>query len=408
MLSDILLEDAQELLINNIIALPGQAIRLETALGRICHQDIHALHDLPPVYQSAVDGYAIAMDYGVNCKQYLLKENLLPVDYPCCSLKPGQAAGVVTGGPVPPGAKAVIAREFTELKGGYVTCLSGINPGDNLKVPGEDFRAGDIIAKRGTPLTPGLIGVLAAYGITKIKAFHRPRVAVLNLGREIVPYHEFPAPGQKRDSNAPLLAALVQQDGAEPAGVETVGDMELVPVKDQLEKLLKKVDVVLTTGGAASGVNDQALAAIKLIGARPLFWGVKVKPGSHSGAAVLNSKLIISLSGNPAACAVGYHLLATPVLRALQGLNPGLVRLSAVSKDTLFKKGGPRRFVRGYAFWHPNNWFVSFLPGQKSSMLRSLINYNVLVDLPAGCPPVEEGQEVSIILLPSCNIRSNC
>lgn len=388
---------------NNIIALPGRSIHLEKAPGRVCYQDIYALHDLPSFLQSAVDGYAVSIDNGANHKQYLLKESLRPGDYSGFSLEPGQAAGVVTGGPVPPGTQAVIAQEFTELKGGYVTCLSRVNPGDNLKKPGEDLLYGEIIAKRGTFLSPGLIGALAAYGIRQIKVFKRPKVAVLSMGREIVPYHEAPAPGQTRDSNSLFLDALVQQDGAKVTGVETVGDMEPVQIKYRLEKLLEQVDVVLTTGGAASGVCDQALNSIRLTGARPLFWGVKVKPGNHSGAAVLHSKLIISLSGNPAACAVGYHLLATPVLRALQGLNPGLVHVRAVCKNTLLKKGSPRRFIRGHAFWHQNKWQVSFLPEQKSSMLRSLINYNALIDLPAGSPPVQEGQEVSIILLPSCN-----
>lgn len=403
MLTNILLEEARELLVNNIIALPGRSIPPETALGRVCCQDIHAMHDLPPFLQSAVDGYAVSTGNGADDKHYLLKESLRPGDYPGFSLKPGQAAGVVTGGPVPSGARAVIAQEFTELKGGYVTCLSKVNQGDNLKQPGEDFHSGDIMAKRGTILSPGLIGALAAYGVSQIKVFQRPKVAVLSLGREIVPYHQVPAPGQTRDSNGIFLAALVEQDGAEVTAVETVGDMEPVQVKYRLEKLLRQADVVLTTGGAASGVCDQALNAIRLTGARPLFWGIKIKPGSHSGAAVLKSKLIIALSGNPAACATGYHLLATPSLRALQGLNPEPVRLVAVCKNTLLKKGGPRRFVRGNAFWHQNKWQVSFGPGQKSSMLRSLINYNALIDLPAGHPPVEERQEVSIILLPSCN-----
>ncbi|WP_027366096.1 molybdopterin molybdotransferase MoeA [Desulfotruncus alcoholivorax] len=404
MLTNIPLEEARELLMSNIIALPGRFVLLEAASGRVCYQDTHALHDLPPFLQSAVDGYAVSMDDGADDKQYLLKESLRPGDYPGFSLKPGQAAGVVTGGPVPPGTRAVIPREFTELKEGYVTCLNGVNPGDNLKKPGEDFYAGDMMAKRGTILSPGLIGALAAYGVSQIKVFERPKVAVLSLGREIVPYHQEPAPGQTRDSNGIFLAALARRDGAEVTVAETAGDMEPLQIKCRLEKLLGQADVVLTTGGAASGIYDQALNAIRLTGARPLFWGVRMKPGSHSGAAIINSRLVIALSGNPAACAVGYHLLVTPVLRALQGLNPGLVRLGAVLRNTLLKKGGPRRFVRGHAFWHQNKWQVSFAPGQKSSMLRSLINYNALIDLPAGHPPVEAGQEVSIILLPSCNL----
>ncbi|MCG8402485.1 MAG: molybdopterin molybdotransferase MoeA [Firmicutes bacterium] len=402
MLTNVLLEEAQDLLINNLIALPGRFVDLETALGRVCRQDIHASHDLPPFWQAAMDGYALFISNDANRRQYLLRKSSRPGYDPGFSLQPGQAAGVATGGLVPPGAQAVIPQELTELKGEYVTCLSSVRPGDNLKEPGEDFHSGDIIAKQGAFLSPGLISALAAYGISRVEVFPRPKVAVLSLGKGIVPCYETPAPGQMRDSNGPLLAALAQLDGAQTLEPETAGGMEPAEIKHRLEQLLRQVDVVLTTGGAAFGACDQALDSIRQAGARPLFWGVKIKPGSHSGAAVLDTKLIIALSGNPAACAVGYHLLAGPVLRALQGRKLGPVRLEAVCKNSFPKKGGPRRFVRGHAFWGQDKWQVTCLPGQKSSMLRSLTNYNALIDLPAGCPPVEKGQEVSIILLPDC------
>ncbi len=399
------LEEAQELLAGNIIAPPaGLTVPLESAPGRVCFHDIHALHHLPQDLQSAVDGYALSPGDGAGEGKYLLKDNLQPGDYPEFTIEPGQAAGVVTGGPVPPGTRAVIAREFTELKGGYITCLRKVGPGDNLKQPGEDFRQGDIIAKRGTLINPGLAATLAAYGISQVKVFPKPKVAVLSVGKNIVPWREEPSPGKTRDSNGILLAALAQRDGAEVTALETAGYMEAVQLKHRLEKLLKRADVVLTTGGAAHGDHDQALAAIKLTGARPLFWDIKIKPGSHSGAAVLNSKLIIALPGHPAACAVGYHLLVTPVLRMLQGLAPEPVRVTAVSDSALLKKGGPRRFVRGLACWRGNRWHVSIPPGQKSSMLRSLLNYNALLDIPAGSPPIEKGQTVSLVLLPGYSL----
>lgn len=402
MLTKITLEEAQELIIRNCSPLPGQSVPLAEAAGRVCRQEIYTEYDLPPCCQSAVDGYAVSTD-GCAGEKYQLKESLRPGDYPEFSLEPGQAAGVVTGGPVPPGTRSVIPWEFTEVKDGYVVTAREVAPGANLKSPGEDFHGGDIIARRGVPLGPGLVGVLAAYGISDVNVFARPKVAILSLGREIVHYQTVPAPGQMRDSNGPLLAALVQREGGRVLGVETVGDAKQDLVRGCLEKLLRQADVVITTGGAASGVCDQALNMIKQTGARLLFWDVKIKPGSHSGAAILNSKPIISLSGNPAACVVGYHLLAAPLLHALQGLDPHPVRFEAICANAWRKKGGPRRFVRGYVFWKQNQWQVAFLPGQKSSMLRSLIGYNALIDLPAGHPPVEEGQKVSVIPLLACN-----
>ncbi|TYO94592.1 gephyrin-like molybdotransferase Glp [Desulfallas thermosapovorans] len=398
MLTNVTLEEACELITGNLIPLPGQSVALAEAAGRVCYQDIYAARDLPPCSQSAVDGYAVAMGDEV-CNQFQLKGNLGPGDYPDFSLAPGQAAGVVTGGPVPPGTRGVIPWEFAEVKGEYITTTKALNPGDNIKPRGEDFRRGDIVARRGNIVGPGLVGVLAACGNGKVKVFARPKVAVLGLGRGIVPYHAVPAPGETRDCNGPVLEVLARREGAEVLGVETAGHMESAGGRECLKKLLRKADVVITTGGAASGAYDQALDLIRQTGARVLFWGVRIKPGSHSGAAVLDSRLIVSLSGNPAACVVGYHLLVAPALRALQGLDPQPARFDAVCKNRWPKKGGTRRFVRGYISRNQNQWQVNFLPGQKSSMLRSLIDYNALIDLPAGHPPVEEGQRVSVIPL---------
>lgn len=353
----------------------------------------------PPHPQASVDGYAVHVDDVGRCSNFKVKEYLRNGDVPGSPLMPGQTAGVVTGGPLPGGTGAVIPQESVAVKGDRAVFTAEVSPDSNIKQPGEDFRAGELLARRGIRLDPGLLGVLAAFGNSEVPVCRRPRVMILSLGREIVPCHATPAPGQIWDSNGPLLASLVTRDGGQVAGVEVAGDENPDGVKERLKKLLKQADLVLTVGGAASGVCDNALLALREIGARLLFWGVRIKPGSHCGAAVWDSKPVISLSGNPAACAVGYQLLAAPVLRAFQALNPFPHRLAALCTDPFPKKGGPRRFLRGYAVCHQDGWRVSLLPGQKSSMLRSLIGWNALVELPAGHPPLEPESQVSVLLL---------
>lgn len=402
MFENVKLEEAQDLILSLVTPLPAENVPLLDALGRVIYRDIHALNDLPPCAQSAVDGYAVSEGKKSRHYSYIVKEVLKPGEMPGSPLIPGQAAGVVTGGPVPGGTISVIPYEITRLEGEHLTFTADIVPGENIKPQGEDFRAGDLLARRGTVLSPGLAGGLAAFGRSEVSVFRRPRVAVLGLGQEIVPCRALPLPGQIRDSNGPLLAGLAQQHGAQVTGVELAGGGSLSQIKDQLEKILRQSDIVLTTGGTASGASDQALGAVRQTGAKLLFWGVQIKPGSHSGAAVCDNKLIISLSGNPAACAAGYHLLAAPVLRLLQELDPWPRRFTAVCASPYKKRGGPRRFVQANLEIDQNGLKVTILPGQKSSMLRGLLNNgNVLIDLPAGHPPLEEGAEVSVILLDS-------
>jgi len=398
-------EEALESLLNLIIPLPGESISLIQALDRVTSRDLLAARDLPPHPQASVDGYAIHVDDLGQCRSYSIKECLRNGDIPGSSLSPGQVVGVVTGGSLPGGTGAVIPQELVTVKGDRVVFTGEISPGSNIKQPGEDFRAGELLTRHATRLDPGLIGTLAAFGKSEVPVYRRPKVMILSLGSEIVPCHTTPAPGQIWDSNGPLLASLVMRDGGQVGGVEVAGGENPDGVKGCLKRLLKQADLVLTVGGAASGVCDNALLELRGIGARLLFWGVRIKPGSHSGAAVWDSKLVISLSGNPAACAVGYQLLAAPVLRAFQALDPYPHRLSTLCTDPFPKKGGPRRFLRGYAVCQQDGWRVCLLPGQKSSMLRSLVNWNALIDLPAGHPPLEAGSQVSMLLLPPVPFR---
>jgi molybdopterin molybdotransferase len=300
---------------------------------------------------------------------------------------------------LPGGAGAVVPWEQVSLAGNRVVLPGEIVSGSNIKQQGEDFMAGELLARRGTRLGPGRIGVLAAMGKREVPVFRRPRVTILSLGRGVVPCQTLADGGLVWDSNGPLLASLVSRDGGQLIGVEVSGGEACAGIGDRLKELIPQSDLVLTIGGAASGTDDQALFALRGIGARVLFWGMRVKPGSHSGAAVMDSRLVISLPGNPAACAVAYQLLASTALHALQGLDPYPQRLSAQCTGSFPKKGGPRRFLRGYVFYREDGWAVNILPGQKSSMLRSLVEWNALVELPAGHTPLEAGTPVSVLLL---------
>ncbi|MDA8333486.1 MAG: molybdopterin molybdotransferase MoeA [Peptococcaceae bacterium] len=399
MLIDINVDKARESLLDLVVPLGEETIYLEEALGRILGSDLRAPADLPPVAQAAVDGYALGGEGSGARGDYALQDGSRRQATFGPVLGPGQAAAVVTGGPLPTGTVEVVAREHARIEGNRLLTAALVTPGRNVKPAGEDFRAGEVVVPAGTRVDPGLTAVLAAFGQDGVPVRRCPRVGVLSLGREIVPHRYAPSAGQVRDANGPLLAALATRDGARVIAVETAGGDGLPEARVKLRRLWEHVEMVLTVGGVASGPDDYALSLLRESGARVLFWGVGIKPGHHSGAAVWEDRPVIALSGNPAACAVGYQLLAAPVLRAFQGITPFPAPVSAVCNDSFPKQGGPRRFLRGYAACGPEGWRVSLLPGQKSSMLRSLINWNALVDLPAGHQPVEPGSRVSFLPL---------
>jgi len=391
------LEEAREALLHLIEPLASETVPLLEAVGRTLAADILALHDLPPYRLAALDGFAIP-EKGVKGARFSIKKYLEPGEIPSFTLGPAEAAGVVTGGYIPPGTAEVVRQEDVRVDGEFVIIQEETGGKNNIRAPGEDFRAGAEIVRHGTRITPGLIAVLAAFGIGAVDVRRRPRVLILSLGKEVVPHDGVAAPGQVRDSNKPLLAALIKRDGGETTTVEITGESGVAEPESILENMLRQADLVITIGGTSSGSNDRALRTLRALGARLIFRGLRVKPGSHSGAAEKYNKIVISLSGNPSACAVGYELLAAPVLKKLQGLNPNPIRLPAVCANS-FKKTGQRRFLWGYITSNHDDLVVTVLPGQKSSMLQSFVKCNALIDLPAEHPPLEPGARVSVIPL---------
>ena len=397
MQSNVVLEEARELILSKVIPLPGELLTPVKALGRILSADLRAPENLPRYPQAAVDGYAVHREDVGLTNVFTVRERLGSGEMPGGSLVSGETAGVLTGGPVPGLTGAVVPQELAVTDGDRVIIKADIVEGLNIKLPGEDFGAGELLARRGDRVGPGLVGALSAYGINEAPVYRSPRISILSLGSEVIPARLVPGPGQVWDCNGPLLASLSTVDGGTVISLDTAGGEDYNCLKSRLKSLIQSSDLVITIGGTASGACDCALRLIRESGGGVAFWGVKIKPGSHSGVAFCDSVPVISLSGNPAACAVGYHLLAAPVIRSFQGIDPFPGAFEAQSLDAFPRKGGPRRFLRGYAHCSPGGWVVSLLPGQKSSMIRSLLGYNALVDLPAGHSPVDRGSRVTVI-----------
>lgn len=388
------LKEAQQKLMGMTVPLSGERLPLLNALGRVVLEEVVAKHDLPPYQQSAVDGFAVSENAPIGV-QFRLQDKTITPDF---KIGAGEAYAVVTGGLIPENTITVIPHEYARVEAGNISFSKEIKSGCNIKSVGEDLRSGTILAKPGTRVSAGLVSVMAAFGYQQVLVYRRPRVGILGLGKNVIGWQENPGPDEVRDSNGPLLASLVSGDGGEVTAVELAGNDSSI-LKSRVLELLEKIDVLIVNGGTHAEEYDEARAMLEDIGAKILYWGVKIRPGGHPGTAMWGSRMIICLSGNSGACRVGYHMLAAPVIRALQGLPPFYPSMVAVCTNSFAKEGGPRRLVRAHATIHEDGWRVAILPGQKSSMMRSSIYCNALIDLPAGHPPLRAGSEVSIILL---------
>lgn len=399
MFTNISLEQSRQILTDNCAALAGEKTVMDQAFNRVLKQPVYSPHDLPPLAQSAVDGYALGEGKSQIGSSYNLQARLKLESYPCFSLEYGQAVSVQTGGILPEGTVAVVPGEKTRVEEQQVIVLEQIKPGTNIKTAGEDFRKGELLLATGDKLDYAAIALLSVYDIYEVETVRKPQAGVVCLASNIIGKNMELHNGQMRDSNGPMLNALINRDGGEVGTFVYGGITGQDDVISQLQRLTDQLDIVILTGGTYENGTNNIEGIMHALGARMLYQGVQLQPGSHAGAARKDNCLLLSLSGNPAACAVNYHLFVKPVLKRMLGLEDQWLKIKACCINGFAKKSTTRRMVRGQAWWTEEGLKVEVLPGQKPSMLRSLLYCNAFLDLPEGTPPIEAGQEVAVLLL---------
>jgi molybdopterin molybdotransferase len=395
LITDISLAEAQQILRESITPLPAELVRIDDAYGRTAAHDIYATDHVPPVAQAAVDGFALHQDDLQELSPVVIKY-YLPFGHTVTeNLKPGETVGILTGAPVPPGTAAVIPHEQVHIEKNAFILPKPIHPNWNIKQPGEDLAKGDMLAKAGTRITGGLVSALTACGISQVLVYKKPRVAILGLAPHVVSMPELIGSGQIPDSNSPLLKYLVSRDGGTISGHFS----PWLENNDIKANLLAQTDLIITVGGTYATDECEALDLLRKWQATPLFWGVKMQPGSHTGVAMLGNTPILCLAGNPAACAVGYELIASRAIRQMQGLTSKSSRITAVCRNAFtFSPQAVPRFLRAKTYWSEDGWVAEILPGQKSSMIHSLIDYNALIEIPEGQSELSAGSPVTLIL----------
>jgi len=403
-LLDISLEEAQKLLLQNLTPPATEKVSILGAGGRILAENLVAGENLPAWSSGARDGYVLHAKDLDGHRKLSIVDTLAVAQVPH-ALNSGETVEVRTGEAIPEGSVALIPHEEVEIGETEIYLGKAVRSGEFIRQAGEDFKAGELYAPEGSNLSPGLISVLAAQGRSEVQVYSSPRVAVLSLGEQLVSWKETPNPGCLRDSNGPLITALARRDGAQIVAPKVAGNKSRAELVAYMRDIIEEVDLLITIGGTYARKEAQTKSLFTEMGGEMLFWGVPIQPGGHNGAARWNKKLLISLSGNPAACAVGYELLVAPVIRTLQGKEPYTPRVKAQCLDNIGAKGSERRFVRSCLAINGNTWKVKVLPGQKPGMIRSLVNCNALIDLPAGSPAIAAGTLVSVILLDPSSIR---
>ncbi len=394
-------EQARQVILAACPTLRPRWLPLGAALGCVTAGPVVAGHDVPSFANSAMDGFAVrAADTAGAPVTLRVVGTAAAGAPPGVEVGPGEAVRIMTGGVLPAGADAVVMVERTSAAGNdEVTIEVAAGPGDHIRRPGEDLQAGQVLFEPGTELGPGHLGVLASVGAETVEVIPPARVGVLSTGDELVAGVGALRPGQIRDSNRPMLLALVAQAGWLPVDLGTAPDDESA-ITAAIERGVADCDAIITSGGVSVGDFDFVKTVLDRIGDMH-WWQVAVRPAKPLAFGTVGCTPVFGLPGNPVSSMVSFELFARPALRQMTG-HGTLFRpeVPAVADEPLRRHpDGKLHLVRVVATPDADGRLhIRSSGGQGSHLLRAMALANALALLPDG-DGVDAGGTVKVVLL---------
>ena len=370
-----------------------ETVALGEANGRYAAEDIVARRAQPALDLSAMDGYAIRF---AECPGpwAVIGESAAGAGLDR-ALRPGEAARIFTGAPVPQGADAILVQEEAARDGDKLTMAGDgpSKPGAHIRRAGSDFARGSLLVAAGAPIGAAAIGLVVSGGHGKLPVRQLPRVAILSTGNELVPPGE-PASGARLPaSNGPMLAAML---GRLPCDATDHGILrdDLDAISAAFTALAEQVDIIVTTGGASVGDHDLVLPGLHKAGARIDFWKVAMKPGKPVMIGTLGDAIVLGLPGNPVSAYVTAMLFLKPLIAHLLGSGRPIPAATAARLGAALPATGDRaEYLRGK--W-ANGLAVPVIC-QDSAGLAALVDAELLIPRPAHAPALDAGADIEII-----------
>ena len=397
-------EEAVARFLSHFKPLESETVPILETLDRVLAEDVTAPLDIPPLANTAMDGYAVRCDDTGGARPDAPRRLRVIADLAAGyvmdqPIQPGTAVRIMTGAPVPPGAEAVIPFEEVEIAGQEILVFKRYPHHKNIRAAGEDVKASQVVLSRGTVLTPPAIGMLAALGRTEVAVHRRPRVALLSTGDEVIEPDAPWQPGKIRDANSFSNAAQVLAAGGMPLRLGIARDT----VNDLTTKikagLAQGADLLVTSGGVSVGDFDVVKTVLAAEG-EINFWRVRMKPGKPLAFGRIQGVPLLGLPGNPVSATVSFDMFARPAIMTMLG-KTDLARptFEAVLVDEIKRKDDRRHYLRVTLEERQGTTYAHLTGDQGSGILLSMVQADGLAIIPAEVDRLPAGSAVKVMPL---------
>jgi molybdopterin molybdotransferase len=394
------LEEARRQVLAALTPLEGrETLPLARCLGRVSAEAVRAAEAVPGFRASIMDGWAIPeADAPAPGRRWRVAGRSAPGAPYGAALAEGEAIRILTGAPLPEGARRVLPQELVAAESAGAAGVAGeirlageAGPNPWIRAPDEEAPAGSELLAAGVRLGPAALGRLASCGVGELLVTARPRIGLLVSGDELVGAGAPRGPGQIWESNGTLLAALLERLGYGLGERRVVAD-DPEALRRALRELAEGCDVVVSTGGVSAGDSDWIRPLLGELG-EVAFWKLFLKPGRPFAFGRLAERPFFGLPGNPVAAAITALQLLWPALQRLEGGELSLLPRLKVRLAAPLKRGAGRpELARARLQVAADGSLLALVEGsQASSRIGSLQGADLLLEIPAELGPLEEG-----------------
>ncbi|HEV7404666.1 MAG TPA: gephyrin-like molybdotransferase Glp [Chthoniobacteraceae bacterium] len=390
------LAQGRELIRTHVAPLDAAPCALAEAHGRVLREDVHAREDFPAFDRSSMDGYAIARDD--DSAAFRVIGEVQPGAAEELEIRRGECVRIFTGAAIPRGASQVIMQEDVRREGELMIPETR-DDRLNIRLRGEDARAGDRLLASGARLGAGEVALLAQAGCVRVMASPPPRVIHVTTGGELVPPEDAPARGQIRDSNSTLVAALLRDAGAQLGFQGRSADDPAALRALIAGRAPSAWDVLLISGGASVGDYDFGARVLRELGFEIVFSGLNLKPGKPLVFARRERQVAFVIPGNPVSHFVTFHVAMRAAIELLQGAEPSWPLVPAALQAPLPAFRDARETYWPARLSRAGELRVRPLKQQSSGDLGALVGANALIRIAPPCAARAEGERVECLWL---------